>query len=115
MTFVIPWSRRSARIKRVDDDDDDEHLIYGFLCDATLRALIIGCPGCGALHDIKATDRRSRVFYHQKQQFRRGSARRRIGARNIRRSARRRAGVAVAAARLSRHRAVRYGPARARP
>jgi hypothetical protein len=48
MTWVIPWSRRSARIKRVDDDDaDDDYLINGFLCDAAIRALVLGCPACG--------------------------------------------------------------------
>ena len=71
MTFVIPWSRRSARIQRVDDDDDDnEPLIRGFLCDAALRALILGCPACGALHDIKASDPSSRVFDRKRQRFR---------------------------------------------
>jgi hypothetical protein len=70
MTWVIPWSRRSARIKRIDEDDDAEYLINGFLCDAAIRALILGCPACGALHDIKASDRRSRVFDRERQRFR---------------------------------------------
>ena len=69
MTWVIPWSRRSARIKRVDDDDD-EHLINGFLCDAAIRALILGCPACGALFDIEASDRSSSVFNRGSQRFR---------------------------------------------
>jgi len=69
MTWVIPWSRRSAFIKRVDDDDD-EHLINGFVCDAAIRALILACPACGTLHDIKAGDRRSRVFDRDRQRFR---------------------------------------------
>jgi hypothetical protein len=69
MTWVIPWSRRSARIQRVDEDDD-EHLINGYLCEAAIRALILSCPACGALHDIKAGDRRSRVFNRERQWFR---------------------------------------------
>ena len=68
MTWVMPWTRRSARIKRVDYDDD-EQMINGFLCEATLRALILGCPCCGKLHDIKATDRQSRVFNRGSQRF----------------------------------------------
>lgn len=67
MTWVIPWSRRSARIQRVDDAPQ---MINGFLCDAALRALILSCPACGELHDIKATASQSPVFEREKQRFR---------------------------------------------
>jgi len=71
MTYVIPWSRHSARIQRVDDGaDGEEHIIRGFLADTALRAFVISCPCCGSIHDIKAGDRHSRVFDAAKQRFR---------------------------------------------
>ena len=72
---VIPWSRRSARIQRVDDDDADEHIINGYLCDAAIRGLLISCPCCGSIYDIKAGDRRSRVFNRERQRFHCGRCR----------------------------------------
>ena len=69
MTWVLPWTRRSARIQRLDNNDS-EQMINGFVCESALRALTFGCPCCGKLHDIKATDRQSRVFNRQKQRFR---------------------------------------------
>jgi transposase-like protein len=72
MTWVIPWSRRSARIERVDNEADHqnaEQMINGFVCEASIRALTMNCPACGALHEIKAGDRRSRAFAREKQRF----------------------------------------------
>ena len=73
MTWVIPWSRHSARLQRVDDEG--EHVIRGYLCDAAIRALILSCPACGALYDIKAGDRRPRVFNRERQRFHCGRCR----------------------------------------
>jgi hypothetical protein len=70
MRWVLPWSRRSAELKRIDEDDDDEHLVNGFICDAEIRAFTMGCPACGALHQITTHSRQSRVFDHRKQRFR---------------------------------------------
>jgi hypothetical protein len=69
MTWVIPWSRRSARIEQVDDQDK-EHMMNGFICDAAIRALTMSGPACGAPYEIKACDRRSRVFDREKRRFR---------------------------------------------
>ena len=70
MRWVVPWSRRSAELKRIDEDDDDEHLVNGFICDAEIRAFVICCPACGALHQIDASERHSRVFDRRRQRFR---------------------------------------------
>ena len=52
------------------DYDDDEQMINGYVCEAALRALLLVCPSCGMLHDVRATDRQSRVFDRERQRFR---------------------------------------------
>src|SRR6516165_678170 len=42
----------------------------GFVCAAAIRALTMDCPACGARYEIKACDRRSRVFDREEQRSR---------------------------------------------
>jgi hypothetical protein len=58
-----------------DLDLEEDDLINGFACDAEVRAFVICCPACGAVHDIKATDRLSRRFDRRRQRFRCGRCR----------------------------------------
>jgi hypothetical protein len=69
MAWVVPWSRYLDWFKP-NDVDEDEHLINGLTCQAEVWSLAIRCPACGALYEIKGTDRRSRIFDRRRQRFR---------------------------------------------
>jgi hypothetical protein len=75
MGWMIVSTRRSGRLEPCDIDVEEDNLIDGFACDAEIRAFVICCPGCGAVHDIKATNRHSRTFNRQQQRFRCGRCR----------------------------------------
>lgn len=69
MTWVVPWSRYGEWLHPGDVNDED-HVIDGLTCTAEIRALAISCPACGAAYEIRASDRRSRIFDRRRQRFR---------------------------------------------
>ena len=69
MTWVMPWTRYGDWSKPIDVEDED-YVIDGLTCTAEIRSLAICCPACGAAYEIKASDRRSRVFDRRRQRFR---------------------------------------------
>ena len=64
--------KRQASARALDGNHGQLQLRFEIAASsqAALRALILSCPACGSLHDIKATDRQPRVFDREKQRFR---------------------------------------------
>ena len=69
MERMIVWSRSSRRLKRVNFAEENT-LMDAFTCDAEIRAFTICCPDCGAIHEIRASEREPRAFDRRRQRFR---------------------------------------------
>ena len=69
MERMIVWSRRASRLQRTNFAEEDA-LMDTYTCDADIRAFTICCPDCGAIHDIRASDRDPRAFDRRRQRFR---------------------------------------------
>ena len=72
--WIDAVSRPSGRLRPVDSDDEEEP-INAFACLAEIRAFTICCPQCLATYEIKARDRRPRIFHRERQHFRCGRCR----------------------------------------